>query len=231
MSDTDEGYDEDFGSDPFEDSDQEPPGPSPSAGTSETREFNNTDLWKKWSVSGGTGRFLTIRPWLETGKVSVDIGETAGSTLKSHSTAWASLLALSTYLRAVRDGRAVDLYPADEKNHLYTPESFAAFGGADSDSGPVSRVFKVEYWPAGKDYDSRFFIWKAASFKGKKSSTGAFIPLSMKEEHTLTKHSIKVSRREMAEMAHAFELALINHASRLEPSTWMSQLSGRRKSA
>jgi hypothetical protein len=197
------------------------------------KEFDDAHLWKKWSVSAGVSRFLKVTPWLEKGKVSVDIGEaTPDKKLKGHSTAWAGLLELSTYLNAVRDGRAVDLYPANEKEFLYVPEGFVHFGGSESNGSVVSRILKIEYWPLpNNEYDNRAFMWKAASFQGSKSRTGAFIPKSMRDEHTISKHSIKVSRREMAEVAQALNLAMINHASRLDASTWMNQLSGKRKTA
>jgi hypothetical protein len=211
--------DEDIPIDNEEHIDAEPPAPA------ETTGQRDSTLWKKWSMSGGVGRFLTVRPWLAASKVAIDIGETGAEGLKGHTLAWANTLSLTTYLEAVKNGRAKDLYPPEQGMPL---EGYAYFGGAMMDNQPVSRILKIHYWPTGKDsFDDRAFIWKTGHFNARKSNTCAFIPMDMKS--ALSFHSIKVNRREMAELATAMNLAMINHASTTLGDDWLEQISGRRK--
>lgn len=191
------------------------------------QEYVDTTLWKKWTVYQNVGRFLTIRPWLEAAKVSIDIGETeGGGTLKGHTQSWANILELTTYLQAVKDGHADLLYPANPKTGANTKEGYAYFGGATIDGQPVSRVLKIHHWPVKDAYDSSAFIWKCGHFRANKSQTGAFIP-NMKEP--LSQHSIKVSRQEMAVLATALQMAMINHAANTPSNQWLEEISGRKR--
>jgi hypothetical protein len=190
------------------------------------KEYTDTTLWKKWSVSGGVGRFLTVRPWIAAGKVAADIGETeGGGPLKGHTLAWANTLQLTTFLTAVRDGRGTVLYKATAKEPA---ENYAYFGGAMIEGQPVSRILKIHHWPLkdGK-FDDTAFIWKCGHFKADKSKTGAFIPKDMK--NPISFHSIKVNRLEMAELATAMHMVMVNHAANTTPNDWLEQVSGRKR--
>lgn len=190
-----------------------------------------TDLYKKWSKAGGTGRVLSIRPWLEAGKISIDIGETveAGgkARMKGHTLVWTNILGLATYLSAVRDGRGAQLYPANAKAGVPTPEGFVYYGGGKIEGKPVSRILKIHHWQSGdNNFDDAAFVWKCGHFSARTSSTGAYIPDMSK---VLSINSIKVTRTEMAEIAYSVNLALINHASRTETKTWLKELTGKNR--
>lgn len=186
------------------------------------------DLYKKWSMAKGTGRFIAIRPWVGGGKVSIDIGETSDNKAKSSTLVWTNIVSLATYLKAVRDGRGVELYPANSKTGVPSPEGFVYYGGGNGKDGkPVSRVLKIHHWQSGETFDTASFVWKCGHFAARKSSTGAFIPDMSK---SLSVNSIKVTRVEMAEMSYALDLALINHASgasESEQKTWTRQITGK----
>lgn len=200
--------------------------PEPLAeGTGEAKEYKDYTLWKKWSVAGGVKRFLTISPWMEAGMVSVDIGE-AKEGLSGHSLVWASMLELTTYLEAVRDGRGEYLYPADQRNSVPTAEGYTHFGGGKVNDRPISRILKVHHWATKEGYDSSAFVWKCGHFPARVSNTGAFIP---DMGSPLSIHSIKASRREMAEMATAMHMAMVNMASTTPSDEWLESISGRRK--
>lgn len=183
------------------------------------------ELYKVWKKVGTIGRFLTIAPWMEAGKVSIDIGETGEGGLKSNTKCFASLLSLTTYLQAVCDNQAAQLYPADDKKGVPTQEGFVAYGGANTPQGPVARLVKIHYWGTGeKTYDARAFAWKTGCFKAKTSTSGAFIA---DMSQVLSINSIKVSRVEMAEMALVLQLALVNHAAHAPFNQWIRQLHGK----
>lgn len=155
-----------------------------------------SDLYKKWFKAGGTGGFLSIRPWWDAGKLSVDIGEVnPNGGLKSHTNVWCSMVNLSIYLKAVYDGTA---------NRLFKDESFIYYGGANTEGGPVARILKVTHWKQG-DPDSGF-AWKTGIFDGKQTSTGAYIAKDMEKPRSM--NMIKISRLEMAEMHYRLDLAM-----------------------
>lgn len=197
----------------------------------ETKEFKDTTIWKKWSVSGGMKRFISIRPWMEAAKVAVDIGvagESAeGKALKSNTIVWADLLALQAYLHAISIGRGEVIYPASDREGIPTPEGFAKYGGGSVEGNAVSRILKVHHWGTKeKGYDSSAFVWKCGHFVARISKTGAYIPDMSK---CLSFDSIKVSRREMHELGTVLGLALAHHAARTEEQQWLEEISGRRK--
>lgn len=198
----------------------------------EKQEFKDTTVWKKWSVSGSVGRFLSVRPWVEAAKVAIDIGETGGNgdggpALAGHTLVWANLAQLSAYLGAVSLGRGEVIYPADDRQGIPTAEGFAHYGGGNVDGNAVSRILKVHHWGTkDKGYDNSAFVWKCGHFVARVSKTGAFIPDMRK---CLSFHSIKVSRREMHELGTVVGLTLTNHASRTETIQWLEEISGRRR--
>lgn len=199
------------------------PDPEPPAQEGE-REYKDTTLWKKWSMAGGVGRFLSVSTWNYAAMVSVDIGETKEGTLTGHTKVWANMLELTTFLEAVRDGRGTTLYPT--RSGLETPESFIHYGGGKTASGPVSRVLKVHHWKVKDVYDSSAFAWKCGHFEAKTTASGAFIPNMGKP---LTVHSIKMSRIEMATLATVMHMAMVNHAANTSTDAWLEQISGRTK--
>jgi hypothetical protein len=173
-----------------------------------------TDLYKKWFKSGDRSGFLSLRPWLEAGKISVDIGELKGKQLVSHTQVWANVVDLAAYLKAVTEGTAKVLYPANEKQGVQTAEGFTYYGGGSMDGKIVSRILKVNYWQnSDNSYDERSFAWKTGHFAGRESGTGAIIP-NMKE--CLSMNMIKLSRQDMAAANLRLQLTLSGHAARNE---------------
>lgn len=199
----------------------------PEAPPAEHKDFKDTTIWKKWSVSAGVKRFISIRPWMEAAKVAVDIGEASGEGLKGSTIVWADLLDLGSYLGAISMGRGEAIYPADDRQGIPTPEGFAKYGGGNIDGNAVSRILKVHHWGTkDKGYDNSAFVWKCGHFVARVSKTGAFIPDMSK---CLSFHSIKVSRREMHELGTVLGLALQHHATRTETIQWLEEISGRRR--
>jgi len=175
------------------------------------------DLYKKWFKTGSKQGFLSIRTWLPAGKIVVDIGETGEGTLKGSTACFTNAVDLATYVQAVYDGRGSQLYPANTKTGVPSPEGYVYYGGTASDKNyngaPVSRVLKIHHWQNGigdaASYDSNAFVWKCGHFKGKVTGTGAIIP-DMKSP--LSVNSIKVTRQEMALISTRMRLALLAFA-------------------
>lgn len=184
------------------------------------------DLYKKWFRSSSQGGFLSIRPWWDAGKVSVDIGEIDGNGgLKSHTNVWCGVVNLGLYLRAVYNGTAEELYPMNERAGAPTPEGFVYYGGAVHDGQPRSRILKVHHWVTGEgQYDPRSFVWKTGIFEGRQSKTGAFIPDMSKPIST---NMIKVSRLEMAEIDYRVDLAIRAYAA--QNPDWMNKFNGKKR--
>lgn len=172
------------------------------------------DLYKKWFKSGGQSGFLSLRPWLETGKISVDIGELKDNQLVGHTQVWTNIMDLGLYLKSVYDGTGAKLFPASDKLGLPTIEGFVYYGGSTIEGKDISRVLKIHHWSSGENsYDSRAFAWKSGHFEGRKGPTGAFIPNMQK---CLSMNMIKISRQEMAQAHMRVELALQGYAARNE---------------
>lgn len=177
-------------------------------------------LYKKWHRTG----FLTVDTWLDKGKMSIDIGTISNHGLESSTLVWVNAAELSTYLDAVYDGHAEVLYPTDEKRGAPTPECFAYYGGSHKDGKDISRIIKIHHWPKGETYDTTSFIWKCGHFEARRSEQGAFIPNMSKG---LSQNSIKMTRREMAELRTKVNLCLIQFV--VTNSGWVSSLNGKRK--
>lgn len=173
-----------------------------------------TDLYKKWFKSGDRSGFLSLRPWLDVGKIAVDIGELKGKQLVSNTQVWANIVDLAAYLKAVTEGVAKTLYPANERGGVPTAEGFTYYGGGRMEGKVVSRILKIHYWE-NKDetYDERGFAWKTGHFAGRESDTGAIIP-DMKS--CLSMNMIKMSRQDMAAANLRLQLTLAGHAARNE---------------
>lgn len=173
-----------------------------------------TDLYKKWFKSGDRSGFLSLRPWLDAGKISVDIGELKGKQLVSNTQVWANIVDLNTFLKSVAEGTAAKLYPANTRQQVQTPEGFTYFGGGEMDGKVVSRIIKIHHWQNGDDsYDTNGFAWKTGHFEGRKSGTGAIIPDMSK---CLSMNMIKLTRQDMALAAMRLNLTLSGHAARKE---------------
>lgn len=176
------------------------------------------DIFKKWFRTREKSGFLSLRGWLEAGKVSVDIGETGGKGLQNNTMVWTNAIELAVYLRAVYDGKATSLFPAPRGSEG-SAETFTYYGGATVDGKPVSRILKVEHWSTIKDgkkiYDSNAFAWKCGHFGARKADSGAFIP---DMTQSLSQNKIKVTRKEMAEIYYRLDMVIRGFAARSEDS-------------
>lgn len=178
------------------------------------------DLWKKFFKFKDKGGFIALRPWLRAGKISVDIGETAAGGLVGNTLVWAPALPFAVYLRAVANDTAQKLYPADGNDN--PAETYMYYGGGKTADGPVSRILKVSYWP--NTTDGQAFQFKTGIFKARESATGAFLP-DMKSP--VSQNSIKVTRKEIAEISYVTDLALQQWTSSPQ---WLSELNGKERS-
>lgn len=177
------------------------------------------DIFKKFWRTKSAGGFITIRSWFEAGKLSVDIGETSPEGgLLGNTLVWTPVFPFATYLRAISNGTAVNMYRSSDDS----PETFIYYGGSNTTDGPVSRILKVGYWPG--DNSGRAFQFKTGHFKARESNTGAFLP-DMKSP--LSTHSIKVSRTEIAEISYVVDLAIEAFTTH---DNWLSHLNGKERS-
>ena len=169
------------------------------------------DVYKKWFRTKDRSGFLSMRPWTEKNKLSVDIGEVSPKEgrVQSHTLVWTDLLGLATYLRAIAANTAAVIYPASPRTGVPTPEGYVSYGGGNVDGKPVSRILKVHHWQQGRgddaQYDPTSFVWKAGHFEARTAGQGAFIPDMTKP---ISQNLIRVSRAEMAEMAYRIDLLL-----------------------
>lgn len=164
---------------------------------------NADEVYKKWFKAGDLSGFLSIRMWADAGMAHVDIGQTKGGELVSHTAAYVPVVKLLTYLRAVTNGYA---------SNLYKDEVFVHYGGSMVEGNPISRIFKIEYWKN----DPSAFHWKIGHFRATRTDQGAYAP-NMKEE--IRRDSIKVSRLEMAEILTWIELAVTSCI--ISDNTWL----------
>ena len=177
------------------------------------------DIFKKFFRTKTTGGFVTLRSWFEAGKLSVDIGETSPEGgLIGNTLVWTPVFPFATYLRAITNGTAKDMYFGQDD----APEAFIYYGGSETSDGPVSRILKVGYWP--NDNSGRAFQFKTGHFKARKSSSGAFLP-DMKSP--ISTHSIKVLRSEVAEISYVVDLAVSSFTNH---ENWLSHLNGKERS-
>lgn len=171
-------------------------------------KYTNT-LYKKWFRSKTSSGFLSIRPWFQAMKFSIDIGKTsADGKLESSTNCFVDAIDFAAYLKAVVNGTALHNFPANERLGLAHPESFVSYGGSSANGQPISRIFKVQYWQSNDTVDSSAFVWKTGHFKARKSDSGAFIP-DMKSP--LSVDSIKVTRQDIVSISYLLDLSLISH--------------------
>lgn len=176
----------------------------------ENKDYEN-DLYKKWFRSKTQSGFLSIRPWFTGMKLKIDIGKTSpDGKLLSHTNLYVDAVDFAAYLKSIVNGNAADIYVANDRLGLPTPESFASYGGAKIDGNPISRIFKAHYWMNGDTVDPTSFVWKAGHFKARVSDTGAFIP-DMKSP--ISVDSIKVTRQDISSISYIVDLALSSYVS------------------
>lgn len=189
----------------------------------EEREFG-ADLYKKFYRGRAGGGFLTLRPWMEAGKVSIDVGAvTAEGKLRSSTVVWANLIDLAVYLRSVTTGVGARLYPVNARAGLPTEEAFASYGGDAAKA--VARVLKIHHWESGPGvFNDGAFAWKTGHFKGKVTATGAIIP---DMAAVLSRDMIQVSRTEMATISYRVDLAISAYAA--STPEWMEHFNGKRR--
>lgn len=176
----------------------------------DNKDYEN-DLYKKWFRSKTQSGFLSIRPWFTGMKFKIDIGKTSpDGKLISHTHLYVDAIDFASYLRAIVNGNATTIFPANDRMGIPTPEGFASYGGAKVDGKAISRIFKAHHWTNGDSIDSSAFVWKAGHFAARVSDTGAFIP-DMKSP--LSVDSIKVTRQDICSISYLLDLALNSHVS------------------
>jgi hypothetical protein len=178
--------------------------------SSENKDYEN-DLYKKWFRSKSQSGFLSIRPWFTGMKFKIDIGKTSpDGKLISHTHLYVDAIDFAAYLRAIVNGNATTIFPANDRMGIPSPEGFASYGGAKVEGKAISRIFKAHHWTNGDTLDSNAFVWKAGHFAARVSDTGAFIP-DMKSP--LSVDSIKVTRQDICSISYILDLALNSYVA------------------
>lgn len=181
-------------------------------------DHRDVKLYKKYFKSRSAEGFLTIKPWFENLKLSIDIGDVNNGVLRSSTLAWVNAIDLAVYLRAVANYTASDLYPANERNGLPTPEAFIAYGGGmTADRQVVGRVVKIHQWTNGDTPDPSAFAWKAGRFEGRRAGKGAVIPDMTKP---ISQNLIKITRVEMLEISYRIDLGLSSYGASHPEELW-----------
>lgn len=162
-------------------------------------------IFKKWFKTKTRSGFISLTPWFDALKVSVDIGEVANGKVTSNTLVWTDLIGLTAYLKSVANGTSLSAYGETEE--------YSTYGGARIEGKPVSRIFKVHQWE-----DNKGFAWKTGHFAARQSDSGAFIPDMTKK---ISSNLIKVTRPEMHEMALRLELGLQAFTAS-KPNNWFA---------
>lgn len=150
-------------------------------------------LYKKWHKTG----FISVAYWSKADRVIIEIGslESDGS-LKSATKCFIPAAQFLAYLRSEINDTLDLIYPNFDSN------GHAFYGGGDTPSGVVARVFKIAYWTSknsnSPDKASRAF--KCGHFKGKKTDQGAVTP---DYSQVISANSIKMT---LADIAEIFEI-------------------------
>lgn len=170
------------------------------------------EIYKKWFKTSSFGGFLSISPWLDGGKWTIDIGAVDSSSKPTSNTkCFVDAVAFNTYLTEVVAGRGYGVYP--KRAGLASPESFISYGGSEVKGRLISRVFKAHWWGASADNegDQSAFVFKCGHFEGKRTDSGAITPdLSS----ALSTDMIKVTRVEFTEIAYRLDVQLRAYAAR-----------------
>ena len=174
------------------------------------KDYEN-DLYKKWFRSKTQSGFLSISPWFTGMKLKIDIGKTSpDGKLLGHTQLYVDAVDFAAYLKSITLGTAADIYPANDRLGIPTPEAYASYGGGKIDGKPVSRIFKAHHWSSGDTYDSNAFVWKAGHFTARVSDSGAYIP-DMKSP--ISVDSIKVTRQDISSISYIVDLALYSYVA------------------
>lgn len=178
--------------------------------SSDNKDYEN-DLYKKWFRSKSQSGFLSIRPWFTGMKFKIDIGKTSpDGKLLSHTHLYVDAIDFAAYLRAIVNGNAATIFPANDRMGIPTSEGFASYGGAKVEGKAISRIFKAHHWTNGDTVDTNAFVWKAGHFAARVSDTGAFIP-DMKSPMSVD--SIKVTRQDICSISYILDLALNSYVA------------------
>jgi hypothetical protein len=178
--------------------------------SSDNKDYEN-DLYKKWFRSKSQSGFLSIRPWFTGMKFKIDIGKTSpDGKLISHTHLYVDAVDFAAYLRAIVQGNAVSIFPANDRMGIPSPEGFASYGGSKVEGKAISRIFKAHHWTNGDTVDPNAFVWKSGHFAARVSDTGAFIP-DMKSP--LSVDSIKVTRQDICSISYILDLALNSYVA------------------
>lgn len=176
-----------------------------------------TELYKYWFSYNGRGGFCSLTPWLEAGKISIDVGslkESNGKTqLEGHTQLWCNTLDLYAFLAAVANDTAPRYYPAQPKagNGMDNPECFIYYGGGMMDNKVVSRILKIHYWQDKNGTATPdAFAWKTGHYQGTRNATGAIMPDMSKG---ISQNLIKIPRLEMVKMYHRLHFTIQAHAT------------------
>jgi hypothetical protein len=144
-------------------------------------------------------------------KFKIDIGKTSpDGKLISHTHLYVDAIDFAAYLRAIVNGNAAAIFPANDRMGIPTPEGFASYGGAKVEGKAISRIFKAHHWSNGDTVDPNAFVWKAGHFAARVSDTGAFIP-DMKSPMSVD--SIKVTRQDICSISYILDLALNSYVA------------------
>lgn len=161
-------------------------------------QIQSTQVYKKWAVVGGEGRFLSVHYWPQFNKVIIDIGTTtSNNALKENVKCYINASQFIAYLKADVENRLTHLYP-----NFFGEQGGGRVWFGGSGSPPIARVFKISPWP--NDEHGRSF--KCGWFEGEKQSTGAVKPIYNKK---LKEESIKVTMAELAEMLENLQLVMM----------------------
>ena len=178
--------------------------------SSDNKDYEN-DLYKKWFRSKSQSGFLSIRPWFTGMKFKIDIGKTSpDGKLISHTHLYVDAVDFAAYLRAIVQGNAASIFPANDRMGIPTSEGFASYGGSKVEGKAISRIFKAHHWSNGDTVDTSAFVWKSGHFAARVSDTGAFIP-DMKSP--LSVDSIKVTRQDICSISYILDLALNSYVA------------------
>lgn len=174
------------------------------------------DLYKKFFKAGASAGFISIKPWLAAGRVSVDIGKlTSESKLLSSTIVWVNAVELAVFLQAVVN-RRVDLYDG----------SFSKYGGSSKDGQVIARVLKIAPWQKEvikPDGSCKAWGWRTGHFQGTLTATGAIKP---NLQEPISQDLIRVTDVEMAEIAYRLDLA---NYSQLTHEDWLTRVNGKRQ--
>lgn len=164
----------------------------------EESDFQDTEIFKKWSNVGGVRRFCSIRTFLGAGKLGVDVGQATDSGVAA-TLCWTDAVDLSAFLKAIVSGGSI-VYPDNE---------FMSFGGTYVDGKPVSRLLKIAPWMKGEERASDgSMMVKTGHFEATVGSAGAFVP---NYNNLISQHMVKITPTEFQRMQYMVELAILRH--------------------